>query len=67
MRSGPFGTSEGISAAESLLFDQVGCMWLVVQMVHFVVRQSEEGNDAFIRKYNSDGDEEWEAVWDIRI
>ena len=63
-----FGTSEGISAT-GVAADSSGGVYVVGGADGtFPGQTSEEGNDAFIRKYNSDGDEEWtRAVWDIRI
>ena len=34
-------------------------MWLAIQMANFPGQTNVGGSDSFIRKYNSDGDEEW--------
>ena len=62
-----FGTSEFDTAIE-VSGDSSGGVYVVGNTNgEFPGQTSEEGNDAFIRKYNANGDEEWTlAVWDIR-
>ena len=69
MRSGTwqFGTSEFDFALGVSVDPSSGVYVVGIVDGEFPGQTSEEGNDAFIRKYNSDGDEEWTwAVWDIR-
>ena len=69
MRSGyrQFGTSD-VTEANDVFADSLG-VYVVGRVQGSLPDQTNEGRaDAFIRKYNSDGDEEWNAaVWDIRI
>ena len=69
MRSGrwQFGTSE-LDFALGVSADSSGGVYVVgIAGGEFPGQTNEGGSDAFIRKYNSDGDEEWTvAVWDVR-
>ena len=70
MRSGrwQFGTSE-FDYASGVAADSSGGVYVVGNTDGEFPGQTGEGDqDAFIRKYNANGDEEWDvAVWDIRI
>ena len=66
MRSGRGVGTSGNDSASGVSADSSGVYVVGTAQGTLPDQTSEGGQDAFIRKYNSDGDEEWTlAVWDI--